>query len=192
MTTEDDKRRLTHAAFANSDAARAFGEKMADALYGTTKPKPYQGYLHRYLELVEEEKKMTPEQIKRRYAGKETLGQQQARPDWLARCRLRPDHEELDYSYGGFAFFRDQGVTNLASAKEWGVKWYKNETVGGKIPEVMTLGTRDMAWQLSWYIEALEGRYPEDIGAGYAPDYYLNSRYGMDIYYYILDNGNSK
>lgn len=132
---------------------------------------------------------MTPEQKERRLKTLDAEGgsvaERRADPSyWTARYRLRPDHEELDLSYGGFAYFREQGITNRASAFAWAHKWNADGQLD--IP-FHCFGTRDLCWQLSWYIESLEGRYPEDIGAQYYPHYYLNSRYGLDLYWHVFD-----
>jgi len=112
-----------------------------------------------------------------------SLGRAQRRPDWLARFRLRPDHEQIDLEWGLFQVFHDLGITNLQTAKEWALLQYNRPECFDAFP---IMGTRDMCWQLSWYVETLEGRYPEDISAQYAPNFYLNSRYGTDIYSYIF------
>ena len=154
------------------------------------------GFARAMMRAQQEWDAMTPEQRERRLQTIEVgcllpLADQQARPDWLARFRLRPDHEPIDMSWGGFQFFHDQGITNLASAKDWVLRWYvssgsmETDLTGG---QVFYLGTRDMCWQLSWWIETLEGRYPEDIGEQYGPNYYLRCRYGTMLYNHIFDS----
>ena len=111
------------------------------------------------------------------------LGHLQSRPDWLARFVLRPDYEEpvLPRSQ---QWLYDQGIRNYMSAVEWLRKWWIDQP---ELP-IYVCGSRDLCWQVSWLLEILEGRYAEAIADGYEPDYYLNSRYGIALYWDMQKN----
>ena len=112
----------------------------------------------------------------------ETMAEQQRRPDWLARFRLRPDYEEPELPPIQQWLF-EQGIVNLYGAQRWLQAWVAN---GQKALPIMCLG-RDMCWQISLLLEILEGRYVEDLLKDYSPQVYLNSRYGVPLYFAMWD-----
>ena len=118
-----------------------------------------------------------------RMGGAQALGAYQRQPDWIARFRLRPDYEPVEVGSRTLTALYGLGIRNFMMAQTFLQRWIDRGNY--EIPGVFVLGTRDMCWQLSWLLEILEGRYEDDISDQYAPDYYINSRYGVDLYFSI-------
>lgn len=112
-----------------------------------------------------------------RMAHYRNLAALQRSPDWLARFVLRPDYEEPELPVD-LKWLYNQGIRNYRSAVLWLRAWV---STGQPDLAIFIMGSRDLCWQISWLLEILEGRYAEDIEEGYAPNYYLNSRYGTSL-----------
>ena len=77
----------------------------------------------------------------------------------------------------------DQGIKDLASASSWLLDWDARSQ-----PDVgfFTSGTRDLCWHISLLLEVLEGLgTAEELHSRYRPDFYLNSKYGVKLYFVL-------
>jgi len=178
---------MIKAAFEDGDTHRKLGEAMANSLYAAANS---EGPMRRVMRRMKEFDAMSPEDQGRRRKTLEVQGtslpEGERYLNRLARARLRPDFEPIDMRWGLFQQFQDLGITNLRTAKEWGRAQYQTPEQWDRFA---VFGTRDMSWQLSWWIEVLDGRYPDDVARGYGHDLYLNCRYGIEICDFIYGHG---
>lgn len=141
---------IVKAALMDSDSHRKLGEALASSLYAEASS---EGPMRRVMRRMKEFDAMTPEQQACRRKTLEVQGSglpaSERHLNRLHRARLRPDHECADLSWGLFQEFKDLGITNLLTAKEWGREQYSKSE---QWDDFAVFGTKDMSWQLSWWI----------------------------------------